>query len=814
MATSNHPSSNPSSGRRVISTSQTHRSAEPRPAAQGSGDGGQPPRRGGGKKKKKWRVLRFLVRLFCICCCLGIMVASVLAVLLSMYVVKVTEDDATLLDLDNMKLSYTTQLLAYNDDTGNWEVTAELSRNNDRKWVDHNEVPDNLKWAFVCTEDKTFYEHNGVNWKRTISATINLFLDKLTGGRITLYSSQQGASTIDQQLIKNITGDDDTDPMRKIREIFRAIWLDDKYGKDTILEAYMNTISLTGTIAGVQAGAQAYFGKDVGDLTLAECASIAAITKSPTKFSPIINPENHITRRNHILGLMLEQGKITQSEYDQAVAAPLVLATDADDTASSTNSSINSYFTDAVIKAAVQDIMEEEGLEAGEESAAYDILYNSGLKIYTTMDIDMQRTMEEFMYNEDHQYFPDMTYQQEVDALGEDDIPVYNEDGTLKQSKDGKYYRYVDAQAAMVTIDYNGEVKALVGGLGEKTGNLTYNRVTEGYRPNGSSMKPLTAYALAIQDGAIHYSMPFMDIPFYTKEDKKVLDVDYCNRMGYPLNINDARVQADPNAFKSWPANVDSITNLPILACDALSKSKNTIAVWVGSRVGVNRMFDFAHTTLNLSKLSAETDMDYGPLVLGSQTIGISPLELAAAYQIFNSGTYVTPHLYTAITYANGDVYIDKTSDITVTQALDEGAAMVMNRMLQNVLINGTAAGMAPTGGNMAAAAKTGTTNDWKDYTFVGLTPYYVTSMWWGYDQPKSMRDIRNQSNDPMKKVWRDYMNIVQDGLEKKEFNSSSDVLQLTFCADSGDIAGPNCPNTRVGYYLSSNVPDTCILHP
>ena len=245
--------------------------------------------------------------------------------MLSLYVVKVTADDSSLLNLDNLKLSYSSTIYAMNTETGEMEPYQRLVDNADRIWVDLNQIPENLKNAFIAVEDKTFDENNGVNFKRSLGAAANLILSKLTGGRITLYDTEQGGSTITQQLIKNITGDDDHDPLRKVREIFRAISLNGRYSKETILEAYLNTVGFIGNTCGVQACSYNLYDKDVSELTLAQCDTIAAITNNPTKYNPRTEPENNIARRNMILGMMLEQGMISQEEHDAAVAEELNL---------------------------------------------------------------------------------------------------------------------------------------------------------------------------------------------------------------------------------------------------------------------------------------------------------------------------------------------------------------------------------------------------------------------------------------------------------------------------------------------------------
>lgn len=756
-------------------------------------------------RRRKHGFWGFLWRVFVAFGCFCIMAGCVVAVILSNYIVDVTQEDAEILDLDNLKLAQTSILYDRNGDE-----YASWSSDSHRIWVSLDDIPDNLKWAFICTEDKDFYTEPGVNFKRTIGAAVNM----LTGNR--LYGSTQGASTIEQQLIKNITGDDEQDAMRKVREIFRALGLCHRYSKETILEAYLNTISLTGTIGGVQAGAQEYFGKDVKDCTLAECASIAAITKNPRRYNPYTNPEELLIRRNDILYFMYQQGKISEDEFVSASNEPLVLIESSSLDSTVTFTSDNSYFADQVFVELTKDIMEKENCS---EAAARNIIYTGGLRVYTTVDPSIQSQMELLMLNENDEWFGAFWHEEEVNALSETDTPVYNDDGTLKTSTDSSgnttYFRRVRTQAAMTTMNYNGEVLAMVGGLGEKNVDLGTNRATEPHQ-TGSTMKPIAAYSLAIEYGAVNYSSLIPDTPFYTAADKKVLNTDYCRKHGLdPNNVNSAAALADPNAWRDWPTNFSgSYSGNNVLASYALSQSLNTCAVHVGSYVGVDNMYDFAKYTLNIENLT-ESDEDYGPIVLGGQTNGMSTLELAAAYQIFYDGKYTTPHYYSEVYDSQGNLYIDKTADVTVTQAISEETATIMNRLLRNVLTTGTAKGQTPQAGGMDAVAKTGTATEMKSYTFVGLTPYYVTAVWWGCDKPTNMEDIGAAKNygHETQYIWKQLMENIQGDLEYKDFPFSSNVITRSYCTVSGLLAGAGCPSAT-GYYTEDNLPaGTCTQH-
>ena len=335
---------------RKVNVSQSRREARPavenRTRTPKAPKSPKPP-----KEKSKHPILRFIGRTVATVLCLGIMLGSVVAVGMVFYVVQATANDGDLLDLDNIQLSQSSVVMANDPDTGAQVEYATLrSSNSHRVWADLEQIPTNLQYAFICTEDKDFYNEPGVNFKRTIGAMVNEYL-------LPIYSSKQGASTLEQQLIKNLTDDNSASgiegALRKLREIYRALCLSRSYSKETILEAYLNTISFTGTIQGVQTAANEYFNKDVSELTLWECATIASITKNPTNYNPYTNPENLINRRNFIMYNMWQQGVISEEDYRNAAAQPLTLAEDDSD---KKNTSVTSYFTDALFQEVVEDL--------------------------------------------------------------------------------------------------------------------------------------------------------------------------------------------------------------------------------------------------------------------------------------------------------------------------------------------------------------------------------------------------------------------------------------------------------------------------
>ena len=787
------------------------------------------------KKPKKRRSIIGMIFSFIGCMlCLCIMAASVGGVLLSMYIVQVTADDGETLDLDNQKNRQTSIIYDIN---GN--EYASLSRNENRIWRELSAMPENLQNAVIAIEDKNFRTEPGINLKGTIGAALNAF----TGNRI--WGTNRGASTLEQQLIKNLTGDSEQDNMRKVREIFRALGLDNKYSKETILEAYLNTIPLTGIIHGMEAGSIEYFGKHVEDLPLAVCATLDSITKNPTKYNPATNPEELIKRRNHVLYEMYTQGYITEAEFNAAKAETVTLTEKTSTTENATRSSSNSWFTDALYTQLLNQLQEDLNYTADE---AKELIFSGGLRIYSTVDPTVQAGIEKTMYNEDdlipalwheepvclRDYPADSSSWDEVQyddatglpitkdgyaVYGQEAIPVYaDEEGTtlkMGTSTDPDYpndttvylcvYEKVRTQAAMAIVDYSGNILGIGGGIGEKKYDLGFNRATSPHQ-TGSTMKPIGAYALALDYKLINYSSQILDSPYYSAEDKKVLKDQY---IGVMSPFSEA-AQSRSDVWRAWPTNYGGVGGQgnPMLVYDALQQSYNTVAVWVGDMVGVDYLYNFVHDTLECSYINAENDMDLGPLVLGSQSSGLTVVQLAGAYTMFNTGTFTTPHYYTEITDYQGNMILDNNKYINTTQAISADTAYIMNRMMWNVLHSrkGTAYGKAPDG-EMDSVAKTGTTSNYKDYTFAGLTPYYVTAIWWGCDRPTEMDTLgkAGKNASPIQYAWKALMEDLQADLPVKEFAKGENVVEKHFDTSTGAIISGG---GSVGYYTEDNLPD------
>ena len=764
-------------GRRLIIENNKNGAQRPAQGAPRGAQGSGGPRRNKKKKMTAGRVLGAIMRFIASCLCVCIILGSVAAVAVSLYVVKETQGDSDLLDLTQLELAYTTIIYSQQiNDQGQpeWVEYQRLqSPEENRIWKPLNEISPYIQHAFVAVEDENFYTHPGFSFKRTVLAAINEVFRKLTGSYLT--GSQLGASTIEQQLIKNITGEDESSGIegyaRKVKEIFRAIALDNRFSKEEILEAYLNTIGLTGNTAGVEAGANQYFGKSAADVTIAEAASIAAITKNPSRFNPYTNPEEHLKRRDDIILFMQQQGYITQAEAEAAWATPLNLVEKTTDENAAVQTDY-SWFTDYLIEEVIADLVEANPLNRDDwnREAANDYLHNGGLRIYATVDPEVQSVMENVWL--EGKYWEPMPIENYDDPNDPDDTP-----------------RTITTQAAGVVINYKGELVGVAGGLGRKTENRGFNRGTGMTRQVGSTMKAVAAYPLGIDMDLINYSSVLMD--------------DY-----FPIPDGKGGTRTD------WPSNWSGrYSHSMTTVYEALKQSLNTVAVRVGDWVTPRTMFEFARETLGITTLDENSDIDLAPMVLGATTTGLSPYELAGAYMMYGDGGRMTSlHSYTSVRDYQGNEILEK--DIVTTQAIGEDTAYIMNRLLHRVLFDrgGTAYGIHPDANVMDSIGKTGTTNDNKDVWFVGLTPKYVMATWYGYDQNEPMDDYNSyyiyknkgsQKGHPGASAFAEVMDTIQADLSEEEIVEweKPDSVEIgAFCTISGDIPTDGCPR-GTGYY-------------
>ncbi|WP_058485803.1 transglycosylase domain-containing protein [Defluviitalea phaphyphila] len=657
-----------------------------------------------------------------------------------------------------------------------------LHGNENRIYVTLDEIPLHLQHAFIAIEDERFYEHNGIDLKGIFRAIIV---------NIKNMDFSEGASTITQQLIKNRILTNEKTIERKLQEQYLAVQLEKKYDKDQILEWYLNEIGLGHGLNGVQAAANTYFNKDVSELTLAESAVIAAITQNPSKYSPIRFPENNRERQQTVLEKMLEQGYITQSEYDEAIKED-VYSKIQETSQQSIGDSKHSYYVDQIIEDVINDLQEKKGYTATEAS---NLIYNGGLSIYTPFNQEMQDIVDKY-YNNDEFYPPNsfelkVIYNLSVKQSdgsekhfgGEGIIP--NEDAIEEFKKQKKEdwgisedaeitqetcYTIPQPQSAMVIMDYhNGHVLAISGGRGEKIGNLMFNRATHAKRQPGSAFKILAAYAPALDTGKITPATVIDDVPLKVK-----------NGSSYKW-------------INNWNGQYAGLTTVR----EGIYNSMNILAVKTLLNVGIDTAFDylqnFGFTTLiDYEERNGVAYTDKNPvLALGGLTDGVTPLELTAAYgAIANNGVYIEPVFYTKVLDHEGNLLIDNTPE--QHRVLKETTAFLLTDMMEDVITEPTGTGRLAKFNNiknMPIAGKTGTTSDNKDLVFVGYTPYYVAGIWLGHDTPKPLIYDRSYHN----MLWSAIMEEIHKDLPIKQFEVPSGIVKARICTESGKLATSNC---------------------
>ncbi len=661
-------------------------------------------------------------------------------------VIKIVHD-ADDIDIDSVSMNFSSIIYAKDPKTGEYVEYERLYDEENRTWVDFENISPYMKKAIVAIEDERFYSHHGIDIGRTIKATANFIFKG---------DSSYGGSTITQQLVKNITKDDARQVPRKIREIYRALKVESDYEKDDILELYLNTIYLSQQCNGVQAASNLYFDKDAKDLTLAEAACLAGITQYPTKYDPLINFENNKEKQKIVLSKMLELGYITQGEYENALVEELKFVVN---TEKKTVSS-NSYFVDAVIEEVLEDLQTECGYT---KQIALKKLYSGGLKIYSTVNPDIQGTMEDFY--EDESNFP-------------------------------KYPGDTQPESSMVIIDpYTGHIVGLVGGRGEKLADRTLNRATQTLRQPGSSIKPIAVYAPAIEYGVVSPATAIANTP-----------VTY-------------------NGWT--PHNSDHSVSAYATVREAVRRSLNIPAVRVLDKLGIDNSFDFLTDNLAISSLVESrtdkngkvfSDKNLSSLSLGGLTDGVTVLEMCAAYTPFaNKGIYTSPTTYTEIKDYDNNVLIDNDPSET-NIAMSETTAFLITDMLCDVVSGGTGGGAGLS--SCETAGKTGTTTGDIDRWFVGYTPYYVGAVWFGYDEQKSLPSV---GYNPAVSVWNKIMTKVHSGVKYKKFTDVlkiSGLSQASICSASGKRATELCSiavgPSKVSYdwVTSSAMPtESCDVH-
>lgn len=665
--------------------------------------------------------------------------------------------------LDEFETKVSTELYSQDPDTGEWVMYQTLYLNSENRiWTDLEDIPKYLQKAAIAIEDKRFEKHHGVDWRGTTRAIVYTLFGK----------NVQGGSTITQQLVKNVTGDNEVTVKRKITEIYRALELEKRYEKDEILEAYLNEVFFGQSCYGVVTASRMYFNKDVSDLTLAECASLMGITNNPSMYDPTLSSwtrENNRERQLTILGAMLEQGKISQEEYDEAKAEDIVFSngftisgkyvgsddtvTDqepeeptTDDTESPadeeepTIKGRYSWFTEAMIgdvadalveKYGITDKVRDNGTTYTAYEQAWDMVHGKGYKIYTTQNPKYQKIAEDVCYDLSNIPYTS-SYTNSAGEQVEDQL-----------------------QIALTIVDpTNGYVVAMIGGAGEKQADRVWNWAVNA-RQCGSAIKPLSTYAPALDDGTINGASVIDDYPMLLNGDV------------WPRNDN-------------W--RYQGLMPLHL----ALRQSLNTCAVRTNLAYGVDRSYEFLVNKLGFENLTYTDSQQVGNMALGGFEKGVTTEEMAAGFATFvNEGVYTKPRTFVRVEDANGNVILENEAKSTV--AMKNTTAALMNSLLQEASLQGT--GYQAQFPGMHIAGKTGSTNSNKDRYFAGYTPYYSCAVWAGYEH--NQRIVA--SGNPCAVIFQKVMKAIHEDLPDKDFFSCAGLTSVAVCADSGMLASENC---------------------
>ncbi len=654
-------------------------------------------------------------------CLTGFLALLIFACLFAVYVKNDLSQQAQW-DADAIYFDQTSVIYYEDRQTGKYEVLKTLYGGSNSTWVQYEDIPKNLVHACIAIEDKRFEKHAGVDWVTTMRACFKMFLGQ----------SEAGGSTITQQLIKNLTGEREVTVRRKLVEIYRALDYETTHTKDQILEGYLNIIPLGENCRGVQSASRVYFGKDVKNLTLAECASLIGITNNPSLYDPYISEENNKERQEIILYEMLDQGYINQEQYDEAVAQELVFTNSSREN-SDTDDTYYSWFEDQVIRDVVSDLCDKTGYE-------YDIVYKmvmtGGYQIYSTVDPDVQAA---------------------VDAVYEE---LKNVPATASSQQ---------LQSGIVIVDNEtGDVVALAGGVGKKQGSLVWNCATQSLLSPGSIMKPVAVYAPALELGLITPATVLDDTPYsFTDEATwpKNLDGMYRGLMSVE--------QAVAQSINTIPVKLAA--QMTPEYCYSFAKDKMGLSSLVSS-----------YTTNTGEELS---DVNLWAMALGSLTRGVTVRSMTAAYAAFaNEGVWREARTYSLVKDADGQVILDNTQDSHV--AMNDMTAWYITDMLQTTVTSGT--GVAAQLQDMPVAGKTGTTSRDFDRWFAGYTPYYTGVVWCGYNDPEEIVLTDSETN-PSIVMWQKVMQQVHGTLKNKSFKQPANLVEVTLCADSGLLPSAAC---------------------
>ncbi|MEE1219070.1 MAG: transglycosylase domain-containing protein [Ruminococcus sp.] len=684
-----------------------------------------------GVKKFFKGVGKFLFTIFSVCVVAGL----IAAVSLSIYIFTIASEP-TGIDLKARSLNQTSFIYVKDSKSGEYKEYQTLYNTENRIWVDNQNIPKAMKEAIVSIEDKRFFDHQGVDWTRTLSAVVNLATGEDT----------YGGSTITQQLIKNITDDNEVSLTRKLREICKALKLENEYTKDQILEAYLNVVNFGNNCQGVESAAQLYFDKSITDCSIAECASIAGITQNPSLWNPLVYPENNRERREIIIYEMYDQGKISKTEYndamDESEKMTFVGFQNNDDEDDEDSGYVQNWYIDQTFRDLTEDLAIYYNIS---KDAASEKLYTEGLKIYCAMDEKMQNYIEKAALK-------------------------------IDKSADPKL------QIGSVMMDFDGRVLATVGSSTKKTQALVWDRAYQSSLQPGSSIKPVVAYPYAIENKQLYFSSIIKDEPIDN------------------YKYEDGVLKPGPdNAYMHYKGNMV----LP----DAIEWSSNATAVQALQLIGGPQVaYDHVVTRMGFKNLTEEDAQIMGSLSIGGMNGGVTVREMAAAYTYLgNGGLYYKPYTYYYVTDSEDNIILDNRTPIP-KQAYSAETATIMNRLLNYNITNTahTNANYAKIDG-WDIIGKTGTTDEDKDSWFCGLSPYCVMATWCGFDDPAT---ISGTGKTVSAKFFSEVMGKYLKGKKQKEYKLSKNVIEAQYNPQTGLIVSTDNPTGKyIGYYTEDNMP-------
>ncbi len=692
-----------------------------------------------------------------------IITGTIVGTVVTVYILGFT-DSKTNIELKDTIQSFSSYVYTKDPETKEYKLAykATPEDHNIRLSTDLSKLPEYVKYAFVCTEDERFYVHDGVDYKRTTAAVVNLALASLN-----MSDSYFGGSTITQQLVKNVTGHNENSWQRKMREIFTAMQLEKKYTKDDILQSYLNEIYFdqidTYNMYGIEAASIGYFGKSASELTIAEAACLAAIPKAPNYYNLTDHYEDNMKRKEYCLSKMFELGIISCDEFDNAMNEKILVTNMPEfqqkypdykkftkNTGYFENPDVNSYALDMGIMEFTDYLSETYNISS---EKAMNMFKNGGYTLYLTVDEDMQSQLEE-KYSDWYSYFPQ--------PLSEDGEKV---------------------QSSFVVMDYKGHILATAGQIGPKEESFILNNAFRSHRQCGSTIKPVTTYGYALENDKITWSTMFDDV---------ALPAGVAETEEWPQNYN-----GPPTGY----------TN-PVQYF--LKRSINTLPAQICHNYTLEAIYGFATKTLHLD-LDPVDDMTYSSLAVGGTSTGPTLINLTNAYMPYgNGGKYYKASMISKVVDTNsGEVIIDN-ENVEGEQAVSGETSYVMNKLLQTVINESGGTGTSARLSNKEIAGKTGTTENWRDITFIGLTPDFVSGIWVGYPHGGNSDAIKNADSS---RIWYSIFGEYADSYESDaEFPECDTVVYKKYCSKSGLIANDKCPTGGYGYYKSSNCAK-CNIH-